>query len=45
MVEKITIAIDGLSSCGKSSFAKTIARELGYLYIDTGAMYRAMTLA
>ena len=45
MVEKITIAIDGLSSCGKSSFAKTIAKELGYLYIDTGAMYRAMTLA
>lgn len=41
----ITIAIDGLSSCGKSTFAKALARELGYIYIDTGAMYRAVTLA
>jgi CMP/dCMP kinase len=38
------IAIDGYSSCGKSSFAKLIARELDYLYIDSGAMYRAFTL-
>lgn len=40
----ILIAIDGHSSCGKSSFAKTIACELNYLYIDSGAMYRAFTL-
>jgi cytidylate kinase len=40
----IVIAIDGYSSCGKSSFAKTIANELQYLYIDSGAMYRAVTL-
>ena len=40
----IVIAIDGHSSCGKSSFAKTIANELNYLYIDSGAMYRAFTL-
>lgn len=40
----IIIAIDGFSSCGKSTFAKTIARYLGYAYIDTGAMYRAVTL-
>lgn len=45
MGKRITIAIDGLSSCGKSSFARAIARELGYIYIDTGAMYRAVTLA
>lgn len=43
--KKITIAIDGYSSCGKSTFAKTIAKEFGYLYIDSGAMYRAVTLA
>ena len=42
--EKIIIAIDGYSSCGKSSFAKLIAGELGYLYIDSGAMYRAVAL-
>lgn len=42
---KIVIAIDGHSSCGKSTFAKEIAREYGYIYIDTGAMYRAVTLA
>lgn len=41
---KINIAIDGYSSCGKSTLAKAIARELNYVYIDTGAMYRAMTL-
>jgi cytidylate kinase len=41
---KITIAIDGFSSCGKSSFAKLIARKLGYIYIDSGAMYRSVAL-
>ena len=41
---KIIIAIDGFSSCGKSTFAKAIARELGYIFIDTGAMYRAIGL-
>ncbi len=41
---KINIAIDGFSSCGKSTIAKAIARELNYIYIDSGAMYRAMTL-
>ncbi|MCB0430474.1 MAG: (d)CMP kinase [Flavobacteriales bacterium] len=40
----ITIAIDGHSSCGKSTLAKELARELGYVYVDTGAMYRAATL-
>lgn len=45
MKKRITIAVDGFSACGKSSFAKQIARELGYIYIDTGAMYRAVTLA
>ena len=40
----ITIAIDGHSSCGKSTMAKDLAREIGYIYIDTGAMYRAVTL-
>lgn len=40
----IVIAIDGHSSCGKSSFAKAIAKELNYLYVDSGAMYRAVTL-
>ncbi len=40
----ITIAIDGHSSCGKSTMAKWLARELGYIYVDTGAMYRAVTL-
>lgn len=43
-MKKITIAIDGYSSCGKSTLAKQLARELGYLYIDTGAMYRAVCL-
>jgi CMP/dCMP kinase len=41
---KIVIAIDGFSSCGKSSFAKLIAKKLGYIYIDSGAMYRAVAL-
>jgi cytidylate kinase len=44
MDKKIIIAIDGHASCGKSTFAKMIARELGYIYIDSGAMYRAVTL-
>ncbi|MGN0068755.1 MAG: (d)CMP kinase [Prevotella sp.] len=43
-MKKITIAIDGFSSCGKSTMAKDLARELGYVYVDTGAMYRAVTL-
>jgi cytidylate kinase len=42
--KKITIAIDGYSSCGKSTLAKALARELGYIFIDSGAMYRAITL-
>lgn len=41
---KIIIAVDGFSSCGKSTFAKAIASKLGYIFIDTGAMYRAVTL-
>lgn len=44
MMKKITIAIDGYSSCGKSTMAKDLAREIGYIYIDSGAMYRAVTL-
>ena len=43
-MKKIIIAIDGFSSCGKSTMAKDLAREIGYIYIDTGAMYRAVTL-
>lgn len=42
--EDIIIAIDGHSSCGKSTFAKALAKNLGYLYIDSGAMYRAVTI-
>ena len=42
--KKIIIAIDGFSSCGKSTLAKSLARILGYIYIDSGAMYRAVTL-
>ena len=42
-MKKITIAIDGHSSCGKSTMAKDLAREIGYVYIDSGAMYRAVT--
>lgn len=44
MGKKLIIAIDGYSSCGKSTFAKAIAKELKYIYIDSGAMYRAVTL-
>jgi len=44
MKKKLIIAIDGYSSCGKSTFAKAIAKELNYIYIDSGAMYRAVTL-
>jgi cytidylate kinase len=44
MKRKLIIAIDGYSSCGKSTFAKAIAKELNYIYIDSGAMYRAVTL-
>lgn len=43
-MKRITIAIDGFSSCGKSTMAKDLAREIGYIYIDSGAMYRAVTL-
>lgn len=43
-MKKISIAIDGFSSCGKSTMAKDLAREVGYIYVDTGAMYRAVTL-
>nr|BFF38011.1 (d)CMP kinase [Tenacibaculum mesophilum] len=44
MTKKITIAIDGFSSTGKSTIAKQLAKELSYIYVDTGAMYRAVTL-
>ena len=44
MTKKIIITIDGWSSCGKSTLAKQLAKELGYVYIDSGAMYRAITL-
>ncbi|RWW98922.1 (d)CMP kinase [Flavobacterium cerinum] len=44
MDKKITIAIDGFSSTGKSTLAKQLAKHLGYVYVDTGAMYRAITL-
>ena len=44
MKNKIIITIDGWSSCGKSTLAKQLAKELGYVYIDSGAMYRAITL-
>lgn len=43
-MRKITIAIDGYSSCGKSTMAKQLAKKLGYIYVDTGAMYRSVTL-
>ena len=43
-MKKITIAIDGHSSCGKSTMAKDLAHEVGYIYVDTGAMYRSVTL-
>ena len=44
MTDPIIIAIDGHSSCGKSTMAKDLARAIGYIYVDTGAMYRAVTL-
>lgn len=44
MTDPIIIAIDGHSSCGKSTMAKDLARTIGYIYVDTGAMYRAVTL-
>jgi cytidylate kinase len=44
VAENITIAIDGFSSCGKSTLARALAAKLGYSYVDTGAMYRAVTL-
>ena len=44
MNKKLIIAIDGYSSCGKSTFARAIAKELNYIFIDSGAMYRAVTL-
>lgn len=43
-MKKITIAIDGYSSCGKSTMAKDLAREIGYVYVDSGAMYRTVAL-
>lgn len=43
-MKKITIAIDGYSSCGKSTMAKDLAKRIGYIYVDTGAMYRSVTL-
>ena len=43
-MKKIIIAIDGYSSCGKSTMAKALARKIGYLYFDSGAMYRAVAL-
>jgi ABC-type cobalamin/Fe3+-siderophores transport system ATPase subunit len=43
-MKKIIVAIDGHSSCGKSTMAKDLAREVGYIYVDTGAMYRSVTL-
>jgi cytidylate kinase len=43
-MQKIVVAIDGHSSCGKSTMAKTLAKNIGYTYIDSGAMYRAVTL-
>ncbi|HRN71658.1 MAG TPA: (d)CMP kinase [Ginsengibacter sp.] len=44
MGKKIIVTVDGLSSCGKSTLARALAKELGYIYIDSGAMYRAITL-
>jgi cytidylate kinase len=43
-MKKIIITIDGWSSCGKSTLAKQLAKELNYIYVDSGAMYRAITL-
>ena len=44
MKNKLIITIDGWSSCGKSTLAKQLAKKLGYVYVDSGAMYRAITL-
>lgn len=44
LMKKIIVAIDGFSSCGKSTMARALAREVGYVYVDTGAMYRAVAL-
>ena len=44
MAKKIIITIDGCASCGKSTLAKQLAKKLGYVYVDSGAMYRAITL-
>ena len=44
MKNKIIIAIDGLSSCGKSTLARQLAKQIGYIYVDSGAMYRAITV-
>src|SRR5690242_21245726 len=44
MAKKIIVTIDGWSSCGKSTLAKQLAKKLGYIYVDSGAMYRAITL-
>ena len=43
-MKKIIVALDGFSGCGKSTMAKELAREAGYVYVDTGAMYRAVSL-
>ena len=43
-MKKIKIAIDGFSSCGKSTMSKELAKKIGYVYVDTGAMYRGVTL-
>ena len=43
-MKKLIIAVDGFSSCGKSTMAKSLAKTLGYTYIDSGAMYRALSL-
>ena len=43
-MKKIIVAIDGFSSCGKSTMAKSLAKYAGYIYVDTGAMYRAVAL-
>src|SRR5574344_967758 len=43
-MKKIIVAIDGYSSCGKSTMAKELAKSVGYIYVDTGAMYRAVAL-
>ncbi|MEO7961956.1 MAG: (d)CMP kinase, partial [Ginsengibacter sp.] len=44
MAEKLIVTIDGGSSCGKSTLARQLAKKLGYVYVDSGAMYRAITL-